>query len=98
MSRYIAHVHNYFRKRDSWSLTLREENELRVLEKRVLNKTFWSKRDEVKENCTMRKFSVCQKYYYCNQIQEEEMGGMCSMHGKKKRSCRVVGTQYKADK
>jgi len=32
---------------DTWSLTLREERRLRVLEKRVLRRIFWPKRDEV---------------------------------------------------
>ena len=32
---------------DTWSLTLREERKLRVLEKRVLRRIFWPKRDEV---------------------------------------------------
>jgi hypothetical protein len=35
---------------DSWSFTLRDENGLRMLEKMVLSKTFWSKRGEVKKN------------------------------------------------
>jgi len=26
-----------------------------------------------------------------------EMGGMCSMHGKKKESCKVVETKYKTE-
>ena len=32
---------------DTWSLTLREECRLRVLEKRVLRRIFWPKMDEV---------------------------------------------------
>jgi len=45
----------------------------------------------------MRKFIICKIYYYCKQIQEEEMDGMCSMYGKKKESCRVVETKYKVE-
>ena len=32
---------------ETWSLTLREERKLRVLENRVLRRVFWLKRDEV---------------------------------------------------
>ena len=32
---------------ETWSLTLREERRLRVLENRVLKRIFWPKRDEV---------------------------------------------------
>jgi hypothetical protein len=35
---------------ETWSLTLREEHRLRVLENRVLRKTLGSKRDEVTED------------------------------------------------
>ena len=34
---------------ETWSLTLREEQKLRVFEKRVLRKMFGPKRDEVQE-------------------------------------------------
>jgi hypothetical protein len=33
---------------ENWSLTLREERRLRVLENRVLRRIIWPKRDEVK--------------------------------------------------
>jgi len=36
--------------RETWSLTLREECRLRVLENRVLRRVFWPKRDEVTGN------------------------------------------------
>jgi hypothetical protein len=35
---------------ETWSLTLREENRLRVFEKRVQGRIFEPKRDEVKED------------------------------------------------
>jgi len=38
----------------------------------------------------MGRFNICKNYYYCSQIQEDKMGGMCSMHGKKKEACNVV--------
>jgi hypothetical protein len=34
---------------EAWSLTLREESRLRVLENRVLRRVFWPKRDEITE-------------------------------------------------
>jgi hypothetical protein len=33
--------------RETWSLTLREEQKLRVFENRVLRRIFWPKRDEI---------------------------------------------------
>jgi hypothetical protein len=44
---------------ETWPLTLREENSLRVFENRVLRRIFGLKRDEVMgdgENCIMRSF------------------------------------------
>jgi hypothetical protein len=42
------------------SLTLREEQRLRVFEKRVLRRRiFGPKRDEVGEHCLMRSFIAC---------------------------------------
>jgi len=50
---------------ESWSLTLREEHRLRVFEKMVLRKIFWSKRDEVKGQ--WRKLhNVELNYLYCS--------------------------------
>jgi len=47
---YITTESHVLYKFGSWSFTLRDENELKVLEKRVLSKTFWSERDEVIKN------------------------------------------------
>jgi hypothetical protein len=47
---------------ETWSLTLREEHRLRVLEKRVLRRIFGPKRDEVTGEwkcCTMGNFMIC---------------------------------------
>jgi hypothetical protein len=32
---------------ETWSFTLREDHRVRVLEKRILRRIFWAKRDEV---------------------------------------------------
>jgi hypothetical protein len=45
---------------ETWSLTLREEYRLRVLENKVLRRIFGSRKDEVTgENCLMRSFVIC---------------------------------------
>jgi hypothetical protein len=47
---------------ETWSLTLREEHRLRVLEKMALRRIFMPKRDEVTgngEDCIMRSFMIC---------------------------------------
>jgi hypothetical protein len=47
---------------ETWSLTLREEYRLKVLENRVLRRIFGSKRDEVRENgknYITRSFMIC---------------------------------------
>jgi hypothetical protein len=46
----------------TWSLTLREENRLRVFENSELSRIFGAPRDEVTggwRNCTMRSFIIC---------------------------------------
>jgi hypothetical protein len=47
----------------TWSLTLRKEHRLKVLENRVLRRIFGPKRDEVisgwKKNCIMRSCMTC---------------------------------------
>jgi hypothetical protein len=46
---------------ETWSLTLREEHKLRVLENRVLRRIFGSKRHEVTggENYVTKSFVIC---------------------------------------
>ena len=47
---------------ETWSLTLREEDRLKVFENRVLRRVFGPKRDEVTrngENYIMRSLTVC---------------------------------------
>ena len=68
---------------DTWSLTLREECRLRVFENRVLREIFGPKTDEVtgewrrlhdKELYDL----TPHKYFSCDQIEKNEMGGACS--------------------
>jgi hypothetical protein len=51
---------------ETWSVTLREEHRLRVLENRVLRRIFENKRDEATAgwsiNCIMRSFKICALY------------------------------------
>jgi hypothetical protein len=45
---------------ETWSLTLREEHRLGVLENRLLRRAFGPKRDEVTgENCIKKSFMIC---------------------------------------
>jgi hypothetical protein len=49
----------WFCCRETWSLILKEEHTLMVLENRMLRRIFWPKRDEIigwEKNCIMRKF------------------------------------------
>jgi hypothetical protein len=44
----------------TWSLTLREEHRLRMLDNKVLRRVFGPKRDEVTGgSCVMRSFIIC---------------------------------------
>jgi hypothetical protein len=55
--------------RETWSLTLREEHELRVFENRVLRKTFGPKRGEVTGQWrSPRNDELCAVYYSPNII------------------------------
>jgi hypothetical protein len=46
---------------ETWSLTLREEHRLRVLENKVLRRIFGPKKEgrEGGEHCIMRSFMIC---------------------------------------
>jgi hypothetical protein len=68
------------------SLTLREENRLRVFENRVLRRITGPKRDEVTgvgENCVMRSFITCTLCQVNDQVKEDERGRACSKNGGK---------------
>jgi hypothetical protein len=53
---------------ETWSLTLREERRLRVFEKRVLRRTFGTKRDEVTGEWKKLKNVVPGDLYYSPNI------------------------------
>jgi hypothetical protein len=69
----------------TWSLTLREERRLRVLENRVFRRIFEAKRDEV-----TRQWRKLHNYLYSvncmgDKIEKNEMGGACSVYGGEER-------------
>jgi len=71
---------------ETWSLTLREERRLRVLENRVLRTLFGPKRDEVTgsgENYILRSLMICTPHEISSgdQIEKNKMGRACSTHG-----------------
>jgi hypothetical protein len=58
-----------------------------MFEKRVLKRLFGPKREEVTGHCKklnneFRNFLLCSKYYYNNQMKEDEMDLTCSMYEK----------------
>jgi hypothetical protein len=71
---------------ETWSLTLREGNRLRVFENRVSRKIFGPKKKEV-TRC-WRKFHNEELHDLYSSldiiIEEGEMGRACSMHGDKR--------------
>jgi hypothetical protein len=75
---------------ETWSLTLREEQRLRVFENRVLRGYLGlrgTRRRGIGEDYITRNLMTCthQKYYSGNQIEKNEMGGACSTYGGKER-------------
>jgi hypothetical protein len=72
---------------ETWSITLREERRLRVLENRVLRRIFGPKMDDAKvsgDNYTMRKLIILflTQFYSGDQCKDNEMGGACSTFGR----------------
>jgi hypothetical protein len=55
---------------------------LRVFENRVLKRIFGPKRDKVTEEW---RTAVLTKYYSGNQIEKDELGGVCSTYGGEER-------------
>jgi hypothetical protein len=72
---------------ETWSLTLREEERLRVFENRVLRMIFGPKRDEIKgewrklHNNELRGLHSSPNIIKNNQV-EDEMGVACSKNGR----------------
>jgi hypothetical protein len=68
---------------ETWSLTLREENKLRVFENRVLRRIFGPKRDEVIGEWRKLHNEELQILYSSpNQIKDNEVGRTCGTHGR----------------
>jgi hypothetical protein len=68
---------------ETWSLTLREEHRLCVLESKVLKRLYGPRSDKVtrewKKNYVMRSLVICtQQILFADQIEKNEMGE-CSM-------------------
>jgi hypothetical protein len=78
---------------ETWSLTLREDHRLRVLENRVLMRIFGPKRDEVTgrwrklRNEELHDFYSSQK---SNEVKENEVGGACSTNGGERNAYRLL--------
>jgi hypothetical protein len=68
-----------------------------VFENRVLRRIFGPKRDEATgewrrlHNEELNDPLLITKYYSCNQIEKNEMGGACSMYGGKERRIQDFG-------
>jgi len=76
---------------ETWSLTLREENRLRVFENRVLRRIFGFKRDEVTgewrrlHNKELNDLCPSPSIIRVMQVMKNEIGGVCSMYGGEER-------------
>jgi hypothetical protein len=73
---------------ETWSLTLKEEHRLRVLENRVLKRIFGPKREEVAggwrrlHNEKLHKLYASPNIIRVRKIKENEMDRTCNTHGK----------------
>jgi hypothetical protein len=71
----------------TWSLTLREEHRLRVLENRVLRRIFGPKRDEVRgkwrklHSQELHNLHSSPKYHKAVEVKKNEVGRACGTHG-----------------
>jgi hypothetical protein len=75
---------------------LREARRLRVFENRVLRRIFWLKREKVKgewrkvHNEELKDLYSSPKYFSCDRIENNEMGGACSTYGGRKGVYRIL--------
>ena len=74
-----------------WSLTLREECRLRVLENRMLRRIFGAKSDELTGEWKRlyKKGALCSvlltKYHPDDEVKKTEMGRTCGTYGREER-------------
>ena len=79
----------------TWPLTLTQVRRLKVLEKRVLGRIFWSKRDELAEewrkphNEELNDLYCSPNIVRGDNIEKNERGGACNMYGGEER--RILG-------
>jgi hypothetical protein len=73
---------------ETWSLTLRKESWLRVVENRVLRRIFEPKRDEVIGE--WRKLHKEELYHSADQAKKNELCGECSTYGGRRSAYRVL--------
>jgi hypothetical protein len=80
---------------ETWSLTLREEQRLRVFEDRALRKIFGPKREQVSGSWRRLHSEEFHKsvtgYYYNDQVKKDEMGGACSTYGRDEKRIQNFG-------
>ena len=81
---------------ETWSLTLRDERRLRVLENMVLRRIFGPRRDEVTgngENYIMRNLMIYTPHpiLFGDQIEKNKMGGARSAYGREERRIQCFG-------
>jgi hypothetical protein len=80
---------------ETWSLTLREENRLRVFENRVLRRIFGPKSDKVTGEWRKLNNEELHTLYsspdITRQVKANEVGGACGTHGRGERSVQDFG-------
>jgi hypothetical protein len=77
---------------ETWSLTLREECKLRVLENRVLRRIFGPKRNEIiGEWRKLHNEELNDLYSSGDQIETKETSGACSTYGERRRCMQGFG-------
>ena len=82
---------------ETWSLTLREENRLRVFKNRVFRRIFGHKRDEVTgewrklHNEELNEFLLLTQYFSGDKIEKNEMDEACSAYGREERRIQGFG-------
>jgi hypothetical protein len=80
---------------ETWYLTLREENRLRVFENMVLRRILGPKRDEVtgewRKLHSEELHNLYSSPYINRQVKANEVGGACGTHGRGEKSVQGFG-------